>query len=50
MLSEDIVEEVVGEEELQVDIEQLAGTAIDGVAAHLVEVVGHVPASGGSTP
>ena len=34
----DVVEKIVGAEELDVDITQLTGAAIDGVAAHLLDV------------
>ncbi len=35
-------EEFVGAEVLDVDTDQLTGTAIDGMEAHLLEVVRHV--------
>ena len=38
----DVDEEFVGAKVLDVDISQLAATAIDGVNAHFLEVVGHV--------
>jgi hypothetical protein len=33
-----VVEEIVSDEVLEIDISQLPGTAIDGIAAHLLEV------------
>jgi hypothetical protein len=38
-----VPEELVGAKELEVDIDQLAAAAIDGVAAHLLEVVRALP-------
>jgi len=42
----DVPEELVGAEVLNVDIDQLAAAAIDGVAAHLLEDVREHPVRG----